>query len=157
MDYEIDFSRDGLIIMHNPKTIERYHQLKYDSASQPNCRKLGVFFAFSNKQFEEGYQQLVADGHIKDGDKVVRSAYVNGMFGTREGFDKLYAAYDEIDKKIKEECDPQEVYFYEYNNHESMINWDGDEEAIKVIIRIWGKEVAKGIKRYHAIYDIDNE
>ena len=54
------------------------------------------------------------------------------------------------EKQIPTECDPQEVYFYEYNNHECMFAWDGDKEAVEIIIRHWGKDVAKSLKRYNA-------
>lgn len=58
--------------------------------------------------------------------------------------------------RIKNECDPQEVYFYEYNNHECMISWDGDLEAIRLIIDTWGKDVAATIKRYNANSSIED-
>ncbi len=146
LQYWLDWDCDGAIRMDNPQTIERYNELRYHS--NPDCKKHHVFFAFSTEQFNEGYKGLVADGSIKEGDKICQANH--GLFGTKEGIDSFYAAYDEIDAKIKEECDPQEVYFYEYNNHESMINWEGDEDAIRLIISIWGLETAKKIKRYNA-------
>ena len=61
----------------------------------------------------------------------------------------------EYDDRIKEDCDPQEVYCWEYNNHESFLSWDGDMGAIQVIIDIWGADVAKTIKRRSVCYSID--
>ena len=55
--------------------------------------------------------------------------------------------YDDSRAAIPKECDPQEVYFYEYNNHECMIAWDGDKEAYDLIVGYWGEEVAKTIER----------
>lgn len=142
---------EGGINMINPVTVKRYRELK---DMHPDCDKCGVFFAFSNRQFHEGYKHLIELGHINDGDKIVRG--VAGAFGTKDGLDKFFKFYKERDTQIKEECDPQEVYFYEYNNHESMIAWDGDLEAIKIIIDIWGADVAREITRYNASQSVDN-
>lgn len=58
-------------------------------------------------------------------------------------------------KYIKESCEPQEVYCYEYNNHECQYSWNGDYSAIEIIIDIWGKEIAHKINRTNAVYSID--
>lgn len=142
---------DGGIVMMNAKTVKRYREIK---DQHPDADECGVFFAFSNQQFSEGYKHLIELGHIKDGDKIIRG--VAGAFGTKEGLDKFYKFYEDRDTPIKQECDPQEVYFYEYNNRESMIAWDGDLEAIKIIIDIWGADVARKIIRYNASMSVDN-
>lgn len=36
-----------------------------------------------------------------------------------------------------------------------MYNWDGDEEAIKLILNYWGEDTARGIKRIKANYTIE--
>lgn len=152
LKYYRDWSNyEGGIVMLNDQTIKRYREIQN---AHPDADECGVFFAFSNQQFSEGYKHLIELGHIKDGDKVLRS--VGGAFGTKEGLDKFFKFYEDRDKPIREECDPQEVYFYEYNNHESMIAWDGDLEAIKIIISIWGADVARSIKRYNASMSVDN-
>lgn len=134
---------DGGVVMLNAQTIDRYKELKNQ---HPNADECGVFFAFSNKQFVEGYKHLVELGHIKEGDKIIQ-ANLGGLFGTREGMDKFFNFYDESNKLIPQECDPQEVYFYEYNNHESMIAWDGDKDAFQLIVRYFGENVANTIHR----------
>ena len=63
-------------------------------------------------------------------------------FATKVGAKRLFEFYDAINDKIHSEYGPQEVYFYEYDNHECCIAWDGDLEAIKIIIGIWGADVA---------------
>lgn len=129
--YYRDWERyEGGICMMNPVTIKRYREI-HDM--QPDADKCGVFFAFSNSQFHEGYDHLVELGHIQKGDKVVQTG-IGGMFGTKEGIDKFLDFYEDRNKDVVAECDPQEVYFYEYNNHESMIAWDGDLEAIKITL-----------------------
>lgn len=66
---------------------------------------------------------------------------------------KDYGSFDKMKEAVAKECDPQEVYFYEYNNYECM--YSDDDEAIGVIIDIFGVEVAKTIKRYSAGHSID--
>lgn len=151
LKYYRDWDNEGGIVMLNAKTVKRYREIK---DIQPDCSKFGVFFAFSREQFDEGYKGLINHGHIKDGDKVLRGPA--GLFGTKKGIENFIGFYETRDKAIPIECDPQEVYFYEYNNHESMIAWDGDLEAIKIIIDIWGADVARQIKRYNASMSVDN-
>lgn len=152
MTYERNWETEGAVVMHDAKTIDRYRELR---SQHPDCYECGCFWAFSDKQFAEGYAILVKRGHIKDGDKLVRTN-ATGLFGTREGINRMHEFYYDIKQKIKIECVPQEVYFEEYNNHECMIAWDGDEEAIKIIVDIWGKEIAKSLIRFNASVDIDN-
>ena len=69
---------------------------------------------------------------------------------TFSGGDPLYQcdAVTELARRIKEECDPQEVYFWEFNNHETPYGWDGDIEVMRIIVVTWGYDVAIGLKRY---------
>lgn len=81
-----------------------------------------------------------------------RKALFEGFFAHYGGRYAVFGAavFDISDDKAggnPKECDPQEVYFYEYNNHECMIAWDGDKEAYDLIVGYWGEEVAKTIKR----------
>ena len=75
------------------------------------------------------------------------SMSVYRYFGTKDGLAAFFKFYDDSRAAIPKECDPQEVYFYEYNNHECMIAWDGDKEAYDLIVGYWGEEVAKTIER----------
>lgn len=105
------------------------------------------FFAFSNQQFAEGKKKMgIEDKKLYDGG--------HGLYGTREGIKKLFADYDAIDKEIAEKCDPQDVYDYEWNNHECSITND-DEDAINIVIRIFGKEIARTVKRRFAYSEIN--
>ena len=69
------------------------------------------------------------------------------IIGTRKGIDDFMYFYEERDKQIPKECDPQEVYFYEYNNHECCYGWEGDTPAYELIVNYFGEDVAKAIKR----------
>jgi hypothetical protein len=132
---------DGAVDMRNPKTLKRYTELQ-DEKYHIDCYKYDCFYAFGQKQFDENKKRIRP---LRDGEKYVSAGA--GLYGTRDGLDRLFAALKDIDEKIKQECDPQEVYFYEYNNHECQISWDGDIEPYNIILRIWGKEIASKIVR----------
>jgi hypothetical protein len=105
------------------------------------------FFAFSKTQFAEGKARMIPEGSkIYDGGA--------GLYGTKEGIKKLHADYDAISKRIGEECDPQEVYDCEFNNHECGYTCD-DTEAMKYIIAYFGIEKAKGVARKYAYNTIE--
>ena len=152
LEYYRQWENDGAIVMTNAKTIKRYHELKYNT--EPNLDRYGVFFAFSDEQFEKGYKHLIELGLIKDGDKVKRYDSVSGMFcANLDLLKEFFRFYKDKNGVIREECDPQEVYFYEFNNFECM--YGDDDEAIQIIIDIFGVEVAKSIKRYSVGHSID--
>ena len=138
----LQYRRDenGSVIIQGQKTLKRYHELCNERDSM-DCYKHHCFFAFSNSQFEEGKKKA----RIKVGEKIYSVGA--GMYGTNEGIKSFFAEMRSFNKLIKEECDPQEVYFYEYNNHECMLSWDADEEPIKLIARIWGDEAVSQIVR----------
>lgn len=104
-----------------------------------------MFFAFSDQQFEEGYHRLADRRFISKGDKI--SQRKNGAYGTQNSLKAFFDFYATRDKKIKAECDPQEVYFFEYNNCECMYACGGDKEAYDIIVELWGEETAKTITR----------
>ncbi len=133
---------EGSVVMLNPKTIKYYQGTK---DTHPDCDKYGVFFAFTDKQYDEGYNHLVDLGFISKGDKICQCK--NGAFGTKESLDAFFDFYIQRDEDIPKKCDPQEVYFYEYNNYECMYAWDGDKEAYNTIVDLWGEDVAKTIVR----------
>lgn len=142
LEYRRDWSvSDGAVQMIHTKTLTRYNELRKEQ-NDIDCYKYDCFYAFGQKQFDEGKARIRP---LKEGEKYVSAGA--GLYGTRDGVDRYFAAFADYDKKIKEECDPQEVYFYEYNNHECFISWDGDEPAYNIIERIWGEEAASHIVR----------
>lgn len=150
LEYYQDWKEwEGGIRMLNPQTINRYTELK---SQHPDALEYDMFFAFNNEQFAEGYAKLIERGSIKEGDKVC--SYGAGMYGKSGSYQKMSEFYEDRNKKIAEECDPQEAYFYEFNNYESSINYEGDTEAIKRIIDIWGADVASKIKRYREFISV---
>lgn len=153
VDYKIDWeTTDGMVVMKNPKTIQRYKELK-EEYSKLNTESFGVFWAFDQERFDETLNRLIKKGIIGESEKIYRGPA--GSYGTKKGFETWNKCIKENNSKIKAECDPQEVYFYEYNNHESCISYEGDLEAIQLVAKIWGKDVAQTIKRIRAFYTID--
>jgi hypothetical protein len=105
------------------------------------------FFAFSNQQFEEG--KIKAN----IGDKKILSGG-SGLYGTKEGITKLLADYDARDKEIADTCSPQDVYKYEFDNHECSYT-NEDTAAMEIVVRIFGKEKAKSVKRRFAYVEVE--
>ena len=131
---------NGMIPIICIETGERFPSIK-------DCAiKLGIApnFAFSNEQYEEERKRLVSKGFLKEDDELFSGP--GGSIGTKEGFHAFVHFADEKDAKIAKECDPQEVYIYEWENHECMY---GDEwRAFAIVERIFGKERASKIKRF---------
>lgn len=152
---ELQYYRDwdnyeGGIVMVNPQTIKRYRNI---NKTHPDPDSYGVFFAFNKEQFNESVNRLERLGTLPKEAKLCAAGY--GLYGTRNSITEFLNAYKHRDKAIPKECDPQEVYFYEFDNHECMYSWDGDSEAIKIIINIWGADVARTIRRFDATQSID--
>ena len=102
--------------------MKTYRQIKDQQPVLFEC-----FFAFSNEQFAEGKKKAGIEGKkILDGG--------HGLYGTKEGIQKLFDHYDNVDKEVAEQCDPQDVYDYEFNNHECGYT-NTDEEAIKIVVK----------------------
>lgn len=154
MEEKFTFRMDceGPISFRNAKTLRRYKELQEEKSKAPML-EFGIFFAYDKKQYAEGYDQLVKAGKIKEGDEVVPGGA--GAYGTEEAFDRLIEFYEGIDKMISAECDPQEVYCYEFNNHECFYSWDGDEQAALLVLDYFGAEALRSIKRFYVYYDND--
>ena len=139
-----NWGNEGAIYMENPQTINRYKEL---GKEEPDSQKYGIFWAFSDEQFEEGKEKMKQLGFYQEGQKIY--AFGGGGYGTsKELIDDFFNFYKNRRKRMAAECDPQEVYIYEYNNHECMLDWDGDDAAYKLIVDMYGEEVAKGITRF---------
>ncbi len=139
---------EGNLKIEGAKTLETYKKLKYETHAPME----GCFFAFSDEQFNEGYEQI--KHLLGENEKIVSVGNGTGLYGIRKYINRFFDFYNNKEKLIREQCDPQEVYYYEWNNHETCITYD-DEEAIKIIIDVWGTEVAKTIKRRYATQTVD--
>lgn len=111
---------------------------------QPTC--VDCFFAFSKQQLAEGIKE-----HHLEGKELFNGDY--GLIGTKEGIRNFMGFYDTQSKEIAENCEPQEVYDYEFGNHEcDYIN--DDKDAILIVIAYFGAERAKTVKRMFGHYEI---
>ena len=130
---------DGVLVFHNAKTLRKYEALQ-DKIYHLDTKGMGIFAAFSEKQYKEGMDYLKDNGLYKEGDKLYHSR--TGCYGTKEAWDKYTKAINEITKEMSE-CDPYEVYCYEYNNFECCIDWDGDKRAVEAVLKIWDKDTVE--------------
>lgn len=121
--------------------MSKYTELKNQEAPCDDC-----FFAFSNQQLSEGIAKL-------EGKKVYSAR--GGLYGTKEGIENFLNFYVELEKRIAAECDPQEVYDYEFGNHECGYLWD-DTEAIKIVLSYFGPEKTATVKRRCAHVKIED-
>lgn len=126
-------------------TIKKY--VGYPGARAEEPELINCFFAFSNKQLEEGIKK-----HNLEGVKIFSGG--GGLYGTNEGIKNLLQFYDNQSEYIKNNCNPQEVYLYEFDNHEcSYIG--SDDEAIKIVVSYFGEDIAKSVKRKYGYTNID--
>lgn len=110
-----------------------------------------MFCAFSDEQFAQNSKTIRP---LQEGEKYATLGA--GVFGTKDGIKRYLAYSEDIDRQIRERCDPQEIYCYEFNNYESCIAYDGDLNAIRLIIGLFGSETAAKIKRFSAFYSLES-
>lgn len=123
--------------METTKNKFSYAELKWQDAPEGD-----YFFAFSNADFDKKAKKLEGKGKIYDAGM--------GMYGTKEGISKFFEFYADLKQK-KQQCDPQEVYDYEYRNNEcEYVGYDGD--AMEVVMDLFTEEQVKTIKRKKMSY-----
>jgi len=122
-----------------------YSQYKSKSI---NSDDLKVFFAFDNKQLQEGVQQLNEKHSTNITAKDLYKAY-GGMLGTKEDIQEFYKRIREFNNKIPELFSAQEVYNHEFANLECDYTGD-DEEAIKIVVELFGIKATVRVKRKYA-------
>ena len=148
--FRLDWEKyDGMMAWENDRTLDRYMELT-EGRNKVDLKQFDCFVAFSREQFEEGKKRIRP---LNDGEKLLHLG--GGVYATKDGYKRLAAYYESVREQIKAECDPQEVYCFEWNNHESIINYDGDKEAIRIVLDYWGEDVARRIVRKCALYSID--
>ena len=112
----------------------KYQEYRAIQPSMVDC-----FFAFNNEQMTQGIRE-----HCLHGLKLYAGPH--GLVGTRNGIKTFLGHYDDISEQIKNNCNPQDVYDYEFDNHEyGYVN--DDIEAIDIVIDYFGIEKAKEVKR----------
>lgn len=139
-----------MIEWHNARTLDRYRELSNDHA---NVERLGCFFAIGDKEFNRRLAALIERGVVSSVNDIISGG--NCLYGTPQGIAAVRDYYDKRLKLMAAECDPQEVYCYEFNNHESCISYEGDAPALRHVIDIFGIEAARKVKRFCAYYPIE--
>lgn len=142
-----DWEHDGTIFMENAQTIKLYNQIRQETYNV-SLENYDCFYAFDGKQLDEGLTRI---GKTKD---QVRN-FGGGLIGTKEGFTRYLEYLNKQNERIANECDPQEVYFDEFNDHECMIAYEGDTAAIELVMDIFGNEIAKSLIRYNKLYSYE--
>lgn len=140
---------DGMLSWEGARTLDLYRELKDGFNSRKDLKAYDMFAAFNDRQFEEGKASI---RHLREGEKLVTIGM--GVFGTRDGVDRYIRDCHAMSGRIAEECDPQEIYCEEYNDHESMISWDGDKLAVLAVADIFGWEACERIVRFSARYTL---
>jgi hypothetical protein len=119
----------------------------YDT--DPSAEAHRVFFAFSNEQIDNGMKEC----GYKEYSEIVHAGH--GLYGSREGLRSFLAEYDNRAERVAKECDPQKVYEYEFGNYEC--DYTGtDEEAIKIVVSLFGKDKARLVERKRSCISIDD-
>ena len=111
-----------------------YQEIKNEQPILKDC-----FFAFGENQFNEGIAK-----HNLQGKKIYRGG--SGLYGTKEGINELFAFYERLNNRIAKECTAQEVYDYEFDNHECSITCD-DYEPMNIVLNIFTEEQCRAVKR----------
>lgn len=107
------------------------------------CHQVGLFWAFSNEQFEEGKKS----SPIKSGDKYVSIGA--GGFLPKSNIDKWIQGMKDIEKWVKDtKKDAKEVILYELNNYECF--YTGDISDAMPRLEELGYTSAEVKKVYHA-------
>lgn len=106
-----------------------YTELKNQHPKREQC-----FWAFSKIQFDEGIQEHNLHEQLNEKKIVCGGA---GLYGTKEGIDSFRQFYEDRRGEIKSKCTPQEIYEYEYNNHECEYTGD-DTEATEMVKYYFG-------------------
>lgn len=103
--------------------METYMQLK--SRQQKEVGNFPMFFAFSNKQFDEGMEKLGLNP--KDTDKIYKLGNTGGFYKKSDA-PKLREMFDRHDKEMSEAMKSDEfvleMFEYELANHEFCITYD---------------------------------
>jgi hypothetical protein len=105
----------------------------YQRLTNLQHRGKGIFYAFSEKQFEEG---MKSNGYT---DISQLKTDRLGGYGSAEAFDNRNKFYERIFTIIAKWCTPEEVFEYEAQNYEC--SYTGDyTAAAEMVLSYWGNK-----------------
>ena len=131
---------DGCLVLKGATTLKRYEEIREKTRK---FRHPGMTYAFGEKQMKEALDRLRPQ--LKEGEKIIYDRY--GMLATPTALEAWKSALKEEREAIARECDPSEVYAYEYNNHECFYSFEGDEIPYGIVRDYFGEERASKVKR----------
>ena len=135
---------DGQLIIYGAKTLGRYKELtsRFNKCDSKVFEMVCGYDAKDVKSAKKAFEKKVR--------KLGKGEYLTyfgcGAFATKEGYTKWKEYVNETCDMISRECDPQEVYYYEYRAL-MTIEENCDKYAIGVVKNYFGEEVAKTVKR----------
>lgn len=126
--------------MKKEERIAKYCELKKKWNSK---NYVGTFYAIDEDDKKNGIKKILS---LRNGNEELVQ-YTKHLFGWKRYLDEMVDKKYAIRNMIVSECNPQDVYDYEYKQNNCKIDPCGDVEAIKTIINIFGVEIANKIKR----------
>lgn len=109
-----------------------YKELKEKARTMPLN---GIFFAFDNKQFIDG---CIKCGYLKQGQTMedfkksdIKLVTIGGGgYGSEQAVENMHKQYEQIDNEIRQQCNPDDIFRYEFWNYECGYTMDY-EDALK--------------------------
>lgn len=112
--------------------------MNYAKLKQRQAPLFECFFAFNQKQFDQGLEKTGLD----------RSDVISpgmGLYGSRRGVEAL-RKFNQETHQLMSQCNPQEVYDYEFDNHEC--DYVGsDFQAMEFVLSLFPVEKVRKIQR----------
>ena len=109
---------------------------EYKEKSQEEFNALPIFFAFSNKQFEEEMKKRGLT--INDTDKIYKLGHTGGFYLKSDAdiIRKYMETPSELPDLMKNPEFAYDAFLYEMYNHEYGINWEADYDVLSCFGKI---------------------
>ena len=135
---------DGKLIIDGAKTLGRYKELtsRFNKCDSKVFEMVCGYDAKEMRKAKIEFEKKVRK--LKKGEYI--TYFGCGAFGTKEGYTKWIKYVNATRESISRECNPQEVYYYEYRAL-MTIEENCDKYAFGVVKEYFGSEVAKTVKR----------
>ena len=103
---------------------------QYKQQRQDEFNALPIFFAFSNKQFEDAMKERGLT--VNDTDKIYRLGRTGGFYLRSDAhlIKAYYEKPDQLPELMKDHDFAVSAFRYEMDNHEYAINYQGDWDVV---------------------------
>ena len=104
--------------------------VQYKQQRQDEFNALPIFFAFSNKQFEDAMKERGLT--VNDTDKIYRLGRTGGFYLRSDAhiIKAYYEKPDQLPELMKDHDFAVSAFRYEMDNHEYAINYQGDWDVV---------------------------